>query len=233
MRFSSIIRKIILKYKATSESYIEHLRMGGAKIGDDVTIFSPNHTYIDEQFLWMLEIGSHVNITIGCHILNHDYSWAVGKVKYGEVCGGVAPVHIGNNVFIGVNSIILMGTTIGNNVIIGAGSVVKGNVPDDTVVAGNPARVICRIDEYWEKRKNKQYAEAKVIVQNYRKRFGKDPEKNKLPAYFFLWEDKEKIDDPIILQRMKLCGNYEETYKAFITSEAMFRSYDEFLGSIE
>ena len=53
-----------------------------------------------------------------------------------------APIIIGDNVFIGTNSIILKGTTIGNNCVVGAGSVVHGNFGDNCVIAGNPAKVI-------------------------------------------------------------------------------------------
>ena len=54
----------------------------------------------------------------------------------------VKPVLIGDNVFIGCNSIILKGTTIGDNTTIGVGSVVSGNIPANCVAAGNPAKVI-------------------------------------------------------------------------------------------
>ena len=53
-----------------------------------------------------------------------------------------APVVIGDNVFIGMNSIILKGTTIGNNCVVGAGSIVHGTFEDNCVIAGNPAKVI-------------------------------------------------------------------------------------------
>ena len=53
-----------------------------------------------------------------------------------------APIVIGKNVFIGMNSIILKGTKIGDNCVIGAGSVVHGEFPDNAVIAGNPAKVI-------------------------------------------------------------------------------------------
>ena len=49
---------------------------------------------------------------------------------------------------VGMKSIILMGSQIGNNVIIGAGAVVSGNIPDNVVVAGNPAKVVCTLDDY-------------------------------------------------------------------------------------
>lgn len=53
-----------------------------------------------------------------------------------------APVEIGENVFIGCNCIILKGTVIGDNCVVGAGSVVHGTFEPDSVIAGNPAKVI-------------------------------------------------------------------------------------------
>lgn len=54
----------------------------------------------------------------------------------------VKPIEIGDNVWIGMNAIILPGITIGHNVIIGANSVISKDVPSDTIIAGNPAVVI-------------------------------------------------------------------------------------------
>jgi len=58
------------------------------------------------------------------------------------------PIHIGNDVWIGANSIVLPGVTIGNNVVIGAGSVVTHDIPDNTVAYGTPCRVVREISEY-------------------------------------------------------------------------------------
>ena len=60
-------------------------------------------------------------------------------------------ISVGNNVFIGGNSQILYGVSIGNNVIIGAGSVVVKDIPDNSVVAGNPARIIGEYDDILKK----------------------------------------------------------------------------------
>ena len=65
-----------------------------------------------------------------------------------ELC---RPIVIGSNVFIGFRSIVLAGVTIGNNVIIGAGSIVTSDIPDNSVAAGIPAKVIRSLDEYREK----------------------------------------------------------------------------------
>lgn len=61
------------------------------------------------------------------------------------------PITIGDNVYIGNNVIILPGVQIGSNVIVGAGSVITKNIPDNVIIAGNPARIIKGIDEYLEK----------------------------------------------------------------------------------
>lgn len=53
-----------------------------------------------------------------------------------------APITIGNNVWIGGNSVVLPGVTLGDNVVVGAGSVVTKSFPDNVVIAGNPARII-------------------------------------------------------------------------------------------
>ena len=71
-------------------------------------------------------------------------------------------IDIKNNVFIGSNSIILPGVTINSNVIVAAGSVVTKSVPSNSVVGGNPAKVICTFDEFVEKRKKQE-----EIIYNY------------------------------------------------------------------
>ena len=58
---------------------------------------------------------------------------------------------IGNKTFIGAAPIVLPGVTIGRSVVIGAGSVVTRDIPDNVVAAGNPARVLCTLDEYLER----------------------------------------------------------------------------------
>lgn len=63
------------------------------------------------------------------------------------------PIHIGKNCFIGCNSIILKGTFIGDNCIVGAGAVVAGKFEDNVVIAGNPARVIRKLDEAGDSKK--------------------------------------------------------------------------------
>lgn len=224
-----LVRRLVFGYRASGDDYLNYLRSKGAKIGQRGEIYYPSRTYIDVQFPWMLEIGDDVRITAGVTILNHDYSWSVWKRVTGEIVGGVGKVKIGNNVFIGMNSTILMNTDIGDNVIIGSGSVVSGKVESNNVYAGTPAKKIMSLDEYMEKRKARELEDAKDIVRSYYKRFRKYPPKEILPAYFWLFESDENALVPIFKDRMKLCGNYEQSLMAFREHKASYNNYEEFL----
>ena len=184
-----LLKRLIFGYKADSDTYLAALRKMGMKIGDGVyLISSPRDCVIDEQNPYLITIGDNVQLTRGVLILTHDYSWSVVKGCYGEVLGHQAPVSIGNNVFIGMNAVILAGSTIGDNVIVGAGSIISGTIPPNVVVAGNPAKVLCTIDEYRVKRKSKQLSEAVDLYTSYLKRYGHEPEEVLFREYFWLFE---------------------------------------------
>ena len=78
-----------------------------------------------------IRIGDESFVASGAMILSHDF------------CRGKhADTIIGKQCFIGVNSVILPGVSIGDNCIVGAGAVVTKDVPANSVVAGNPAKII-------------------------------------------------------------------------------------------
>ena len=122
------------------------LRKRGVVIGENVDIIN---SYIDGCHGPLVSIGNNVTIT-GAHILAHDASTKkfLGYTKIGRVT-------IGNNVFIGDGAIILPGTKIGNNVIIGAGTVIASDVPDNSVMIGNPPRKLCDCDEYIQRNRQR------------------------------------------------------------------------------
>ena len=115
---------------------------------------NPFHIFGTEPYL--ISLGNHVEITHGCKIITHDGGmWVLrdsDKLKDIDLFGKVT---IGNNVFIGVHSIILPGVTIGDNVVVGAGSVIAKSIPSNSIVAGVPARVINTIDNYEKKASTK------------------------------------------------------------------------------
>ncbi len=103
---------------------------------------------LDYSHTWLIEIGDDVTLAPQVYILAHDAS-----MKHHLDTTRIGPVRIGNRVFVGARSLILPGVTIGDDVVIGAGSVVARDVPDNQVVAGNPARRICDTDAYIERRR--------------------------------------------------------------------------------
>ncbi|MBO5105938.1 MAG: capsule biosynthesis protein CapG [Clostridia bacterium] len=109
---------------------------------------NPFKVFGSEPFL--IKLGDNVEITNGTRIITHDGGlWVLRNcdIQF-KKADFFSPVKIGNNVFIGVNTIILPGVTIGNNVVIGAGSVITKDIPSNSVVCGVPARVVKNLDEY-------------------------------------------------------------------------------------
>ena len=131
------------------------------KTGENAWIEPPFHC----DYGWNIEVGDNFFANYNLTILD------VGKVTIGDnaqIAPNVSiytashPVHpdsrnsgyeyglpitIGDNVWIGGNSIILPGITIGNNAVIGAGSVVTSDIPDNVIAVGNPCRVIRKITD--------------------------------------------------------------------------------------
>lgn len=139
------IRSIINRLRGIED--IPSLIKNGLTVGEDV--FINYGCVIDRSFCWLVTIGNHVTLAPNVHILAHDASTKreLGYTKMGKVT-------IGDHVFIGAGSIVLLGVSIGDRVVIGAGSVVTRDIPGNSVAAGNPAKVICTYDEYMEKQKN-------------------------------------------------------------------------------
>ena len=122
-------------------------------------IFKPNFFYgckhgknfrsnsnIDGLFPELIEIGDNFISAPGSRILSHDASLLLFTKKM-----RVNKTIIGNNVFLGADSVVMPGIRINDRVIVGAGAVVTKDIASNSVVAGNPARYICSVDEYINK----------------------------------------------------------------------------------
>lgn len=161
----TLIKRILqsLLYRIRGEYTTEKLIKLGLKVGKN---FKRLHGVIlDPAHCWLIEIGDNVTIAPRAHILAHDAStcYELGYAKIGRV-------NIGNNVFIGTDSIIMPNVTIGDNVIIGAGSVVTKNIPANSVYAGNPAKEIMKYSDYIKKQeenlKNRPVWDEKYTLRN-------------------------------------------------------------------
>lgn len=151
--------------------------------------------------------------------------------QWGGVIAEAGKTTIGDNVFIGMNSIVLMGAAIGNNVIIGAGSIVNGKIPDNVVAAGNPARIICTLEQFYEKRKSLYIDEAALCAREYYSRYGKKPSIQEMGAFFpiYLERSKKALQENHIFT--KLSGDDgDDVINEFLQSEPVFDSYDAFLN---
>lgn len=140
-----ILGQIKMLYYRVFSDKISVYRKHGMKIGNGCSINTWN--FLDECYL--IEIGDNVQITAGVRIFTHGGGHVLRKHCPNFDCFG--KVCIGNNVYIGNNAMIMPGITIGNNVVIGAGSIITKNVPDNVVIAGNPAKIVSSIDNYRDK----------------------------------------------------------------------------------
>lgn len=124
------------------------LRALGMRIGDDVNL--PASTWIDTSHCFLISIGDHCGFGEECLILAHDAQMdeyldaaRIGRVVIHESC------HIG------ARTTILAGVEIGPRTLVGAGSVVSQSLPPDSVCAGNPARLICSLEDYLDRHRQR------------------------------------------------------------------------------
>lgn len=105
----------------------------------------------------LIRIHNNVKIASNVTFVTHDVTHSMlnkmsGEDQYRETVGCI---EIMDNVFVGTGVTILNNVRIGSNVIVAAGAVVTKDVPDNSVVGGVPARVICTLEEYLAKRENR------------------------------------------------------------------------------
>lgn len=173
-----MIKKLIKKLHwtcASGEKICDLLRKRGVCIGSDCEIYKDVH-WGSEPYL--IKIGDKVRITSGVKFITHDGGiWVLrnnGSLPNADIFGQII---IGNNVHIGMDTIIMPGVTIGDNVIVGCGAVVTKDIPDNCVAAGVPAKVIETIEDYYQKNmakceftkalsydKKKEYLRAKYYL---------------------------------------------------------------------
>lgn len=138
-------QKLIRFLKRCFWSLEKQARHEGVIMGKQNRIES--HFWSSEPYL--ITIGNNCALTEGTKIFTHGGA-RVARDKYPDfdIFGKVV---LGDRVYVGSGAMIMPGVTIGDNVLIAAGSVVTKSIPSNVVVAGNPAKYICTVDEYIEK----------------------------------------------------------------------------------
>lgn len=91
-----------------------------------------------------VRIGSHSHVAPGCFVTDHGHGFRQASRRIDEQGCEVEPVRIGDDVWLGAGTVVLMGTTIGDGAVVGAASVVRMEVPAFGVFAGAPARPVGR-----------------------------------------------------------------------------------------
>ncbi len=148
MKYIKLLKEL---FNRVTKSGVEYARYKGVKVGEGCRIYTTS--FGSEP--WMITVGNKVTITSGVVLLTHDGStWLMNDENGRRYL--YRRVEIGNNVFIGVNSIIMPGVKIDDNVIVAAGSVVTKSVPSGVIIGGNPAKIIGNYDQY-----------KKEVMENY------------------------------------------------------------------
>ena len=127
--------------------YIEpplHANWAGAHVHFGSNVYANfNLTLVDDTDIYVgdkVMFAPNVTVATAGHPINPELRYQAMQYNI--------PVHIGNNVWIGANAVVLPGVTIGDNSVIGAGSVVTKDIPANVVAVGNPCRVIREIGEH-------------------------------------------------------------------------------------
>lgn len=127
--------------------YIEpplHANWAGAHVHFGNNVYANfNLTLVDDTDIYVgdkVMFAPNVTVATAGHPINPELRYQAMQYNI--------PVHIGNNVWIGANAVVLPGVTIGDNSVIGAGSVVTKDIPANVVAVGNPCRVIREIGEH-------------------------------------------------------------------------------------
>lgn len=167
----SILSNIKLRIaNKSSASRVKYLQERGCKIGAKTRLLCNISCFGTEPYL--IEIGDDCLLSGNLSFYTHDGGVKVlNSLNYfdGKAMDKVGKIVVGNNCFIGNGAKILLDVNIGDNVIIGAGSIVTRDIPSNSVAVGVLARVICTIDEFYQKNKDRFFPTAKMSPEEKKK----------------------------------------------------------------
>lgn len=214
VRIVSSIKHYI--FTCSNEQFCRYLKRKGVQISGGVVFRYPNHTTIDLSRPSIISIGKNVDINDNFTIMTHDFGTFVFRNLYYDFVPSSGKVTIGNNIYIARDVTILKGVSIGDNCIIGCGSIVTKDIPANSVACGIPAKVVCSIDEYYNKRKDLSINESVEYYIALKKYLGKTPKISDFPEEWALFfREKDYVNYPemhkIIDWRLK--KTYEKYWK--------------------
>lgn len=139
------IRKLI-RYLRIKKDPMGYARSIGVRVGNKTRVLGMDMgTFGSEPYL--VSLGDNVSVASGVKFITHDGGVWVLRNEFPAI-DIIAPIRVGNNVIIGMDSIIMPGVTIGDNCEIGARSLVSRDIPSGIVAAGVPAKPLKTVDEY-------------------------------------------------------------------------------------
>jgi acetyltransferase-like isoleucine patch superfamily enzyme len=140
--FTLIYRTLYKKVNMVAYCKSRGMKIGkGTKLKNSVNIST-------EPYL--ISIGNDCKITAHVNFLTHDGGPWIFRKEYPNL-DIIKPISVGNNVYIGLGATLMPGVSVGNNCVIAAMAVVTKDIPDNSVVAGVPARVVKDLSAYKEK----------------------------------------------------------------------------------
>jgi acetyltransferase-like isoleucine patch superfamily enzyme len=118
----------------------------GVRVQGRLTIYGSSYEMFGSE-PYLVSTGDNAFISVGVKFVAHDGAVLPFRRETPSL-DLAAPIHLGENTFLGIGAMVLKGVIIGDNCIVGAGSVVTKSVPDGQIVAGNPARVITTTKDF-------------------------------------------------------------------------------------
>lgn len=213
----------------SSANYISYLRRKGLSIGTNCYFQAPESITVDVSRPYLVEIGDNCRFLKNFTLLTHDSVTKVFGNIYHDFLPSSGKVFIGNNVYFARNCTVLKGVTIGDNCIIGYGSTVTRDVPSNSVAIGCPAKVICSIEDYYEKRKKQSLEEAFELARIIYKKSGRRPKVEEMWEEFPFWMDGDQDDPRLRFSTVYQTRGFNEYWKT--EHKALFRSFDEFIDA--
>lgn len=163
-------------------------------------------------------------------IMAHDWASLVFRAMYHDFVNSSGKVSKGDNVYFGTDVIVLGGVSIGSNCVIGAGSVVTKSIPAGSVAVGVPCRVICSLEEYYSKRKERGLKDAVARVKSIQQRYGRDPypaEMREEFVYFVNKSNAESYEAMGVPIKYQLSEAYDDWLNAH--GQSMFPDFEHFI----